>query len=250
MTEQNLAWNYSALAAHYEQRAPYHGDVIAVLREHGLIHFPCRAVDFGAGTGRFTRMLQRAGCSDVDALEPNDAMREIGERLTAGVRWHRCCAESSSLAANSFGLASFASSFNVVDVPAALSEAARLLVGGGALVLLYNHRDLEDPLQLEIESCIRRHLPNYQPGARREDPLPQVLDHGAFCNMQAFALPLKHRILGAEFVAGFRAHATLIRQAGEHLNAVLTDIEKCVPLNTIIEVPFVTRFWLAKRRAR
>ena len=41
------------------------------------------AVDVGAGTGIWTRMLARAGCRSAVAVEPNDEMRRFGaEKFT------------------------------------------------------------------------------------------------------------------------------------------------------------------------
>ncbi len=246
MNAAQLEWDYSELAAHYEQRAPYHAEIVATLRDHGAPPAPCAAADIGAGTGRFTRMLIAAG-HPVSAVEPNPAMRAIGMVSTPAAQWHDTRAEHTGLASGAFGWVTFASSFNVVAADAALDEAARLLTPRGALVLLFNHRDLDDPLQREIEHCIRHHVPHYAVGTRREDPTPYIDAHAAFGKVIDLCQPLRHRLSGADFVAGFRAHATLIRQAGTALAAVLAEIAALVPADQPVEVPFITRAWIAHR---
>ncbi len=241
-----LEWDYSALAAHYERRAPYHPALIRMLRAQGAADAPAPAVDIGAGTGRFTRMLIAAG-HPVDAVEPNAAMQVIGAQTVPEARWHSTRAEATGLRAGTYGIVSFASSFNVVAAEIALAEAERLLRPQGSLLLLFNHRDLDDPLQSAIESCIRRHVPDYNTGLRREDPAPQIATHPGFGPVIELQLPLLHRVSGGEFVEGFRAHATLIRQAGAALAAVLEDMSVLAPADQMIEVPFVTRAWMARK---
>lgn len=242
----HLSWDYSALAAHYERRAPYHAGTIQALQEHGAPASPAAVVDIGAGTGRFTRMLIDAGYT-VDAVEPNAQMRALGLDTAANARWHDAMAENTGFPSDAFSLVTFASSFNVVSAQAALAEASRLLVPGGALVLLYNHRDLDDPQQREVEACIRRHVPYFDTGSRRQDPAPQIAAHGVFGEVVALSLRLQHRLSGAEFVEGFRAHATLIRQAGSAMESVLSDLAALIPADRLIEVPFTTRAWMARK---
>jgi SAM-dependent methyltransferase len=240
------SWDYSALAAHYERRAPYHAGIIQALCAQGAPAPPAPAVDIGAGTGRFTRMMIDAGYT-VDAVEPNAQMRALGLDAAAQASWHDACAENTGLPGRAYSLVAFASSFNVVSAPVALAEASRLLAPGGALILLYNHRDLDDPLQRQVEACIRRHVPHFDTGSRREDPAPQIAAHGAFGEVVALNLHLRHRLPGAEFVDGFRAHATLIRQAGSAMESVLSDIAALMPADRQVEVPFTTRAWMARK---
>jgi SAM-dependent methyltransferase len=247
VTDQGLAWDYTAQAAHYEARAPYHPDTLAAAVAAGA---PAagQAVDIGAGTARFARMLAAAGYA-VEAVEPNAAMRAIGRALAPPtVRWHDARGEALPLPAAACDVASFASSFNVVASGAALDEAARVLRPGGALLVLWNHRRLDDPLQAAVERAIREIVPGFAPGRRREDPAPTIDAHPAFEPACAEVLSHRHQTTPAAFVEGFRAHATVVRQAGTQLPRVLAAIAALVDGATVLQVPFETRLWIARRR--
>ncbi len=242
-----LSWDYTAHAAHYEQRAPYHVDSIEWMQRLRAPNAG-RVVDIGAGTGRLARMLVAAGYR-VDAVEPNAAMRAVGVSLdrAPGIRWHASRGEATGLPTGAIDLVSFGSSFNVIDAALALDESARLLRPGGAVVLLWNHRVLDDPLQAMIEATIRSMLPGFVPGSRRQDPSPLLRAHPAFGEPRAAALESIHETTVAAFVDGFRAHATLARQAGELLPQVLEGIATLLRGRKSIAVPFITRIWVASR---
>lgn len=73
----------------------------------------------------------------VNAVEPNDAMREIGIQRTQGmnVKWHRALGTETGLESNKYDWVAFGSSFNVMDRSLALQEAYRILKqDGGSLV--------------------------------------------------------------------------------------------------------------------
>jgi ubiquinone/menaquinone biosynthesis C-methylase UbiE len=86
------------------------------------------------------------------------------------VTWTKGVGEKTGLPESSVHAAFFGSSFNVVDQKATLSEVARILVSCGYFACMWNHRDLNDHLQNEIEEIIRQMIPAYNYGSRREDP--------------------------------------------------------------------------------
>ena len=63
------------------------------------------------------------------------------------------------MAGESYHMTTFGSSFNVCDRQKALIESKRILVHRGWFACMWNHRDLEDPLQNEIESIIKKRIP-------------------------------------------------------------------------------------------
>jgi SAM-dependent methyltransferase len=103
-----------------------------------------RAVDLGAGTGKFTASLVARGL-DVTAVEPDTAMLE---RLTAqlpSVRALAGTAEAIPLPDASVELVTAAQSWHWVDPECASAEVARVLVPGGVLALVWNIRDESVP---------------------------------------------------------------------------------------------------------
>lgn len=239
----NLDWDYAALAAHYNRRAPYAPAAIDGLLQ-ALDLPPAAAVaDIGAGTGRLSLPLQARGLR-VTAVEPQPAMRAVGER--DGLRYVAARGEATGLPAAAFDLVSYGSSFNVLPAAAALDEAARLLRSNGYIALLWNHRDLHDPLQQAVEQAIRRHLPDYGYGSRRDDPAPAIAHSGRFAPAQQQTHAFVHDTPREDFLDGFRAHATLLRQAGDKAETVLRAIAAVVGTAERVAVPFHTRLWWAR----
>lgn len=134
--------------------------------------------DIGAGTGNLSVMLLERGCSVV-AVEPNDAMREIGIERTKGqdIKWIRATGIESGLDDLRFDWITFGSSFNVMDRTKALHESHRLLKPSQYFSCMWNHRDLTDPIQEIAEKIIMEFVPDYTRGVRREDQRPIIQAH-------------------------------------------------------------------------
>lgn len=244
--EAGQAWDYAALAPHYELRAEYCADTVLGLLDASGVARAAAAVDIGAGTGRLTRLLLARG-HRVEAIEPCAPMRAIGEGLTRGaVRWHARDGVATGLPAASAALVAYGSSFNVLAPAAAIAECMRLLGGRGHALLLWNHRELEDPLQRRVEAVLRRHAPGYQGGRRREDPLPDWRASGVLRAAAGARGRLRVRQPLARFVEGFRAHGTLLRHLQAPIEALLAELHAQLAVDCAdghIDVPFDTRAW-------
>jgi len=170
-------WSYTEHAKFYNYRPNYAPKAIDVLKAYvgGNKDKPFSTVDIGAGTGNLTIMLLERGLSTI-SVEPNDAMREIGIEKTEGanVNWIRATGLDTTLENNSADWVTFGSSFNVMDRDLALKETHRLLKDGGYFSCMWNHRDLNDPIQKQAESIIEEFVPNYERGTRREDQRPVI----------------------------------------------------------------------------
>lgn len=245
-TATALDWDYSALADHYRLRAPYSDaalrDLFALMR----LSAAAACVDIGAGTGRLTAALV-AQALQVTAIEPNAAMRAIGGRDVPHARWLATRGEATGLPSRCCTLLTFGSSFNVLPARAALDEAARLLHPGGWLVCLWNHRDLDDPLQRRLQAAIEERVPGYEHGQRREDPTSLLDADGRFGEVQRITGRLVHATPARDFVGAFRAHATLVRQAGSAMPDVLDALAAVVAGEDSIAVPFTTRIFATRR---
>lgn len=102
------------------------------------------AVDVGAGTGLFTRMLVERGLR-VRAVEPADSMRSVLARALPDVAASGGTAEATGLAQASADVVTVAQAWHWVDASAASAEAARILRAGGVLGLVWNQLDVEVP---------------------------------------------------------------------------------------------------------
>ena len=251
-----LEWDYGAAAAAYDLRPPYVAAALAASFAAAELAAGDAVCDVGAGTGRLTSALLERGAAVV-AVEPNPAMRERGivntgrggGRAGGRAEWIGGRAEALPVATASCRLVSFGSSFNVVDRAAALAEAARVLVPNGRLLCIWNHRVLDDPLQRRIEAVIRRYVPDYGHGSRRDDQTSVLAASGRFGHVRRLAALCVHRVPSGEWLQAWRSHLTLRRQAGARFEEVLAAIDRLVAAEAgpEVAVPYETRAWLAAR---
>jgi SAM-dependent methyltransferase len=106
-------------------------------------------VDLGAGTGKLTRLLAPAGARVV-AIEPVPEMRAligVGEVMDG-------TAEAIPLDDGAAALVTVAQAFHWFDLDRALPEIHRVLRPGGRLALVWNMRDLDDPVQRGVEDLL------------------------------------------------------------------------------------------------
>ena len=134
-----------------------------------------------------------------------------------------------------------------MDQATALAEVVRLLKPSGSLACMWNHRDLDDPLQARIEAIIRDEIPGYGYGARREDPTPLIDASGAFGRVGAIEDRFVVEVPVADFVEAWRSHGTLQRQAGVKFASIVDMIERALGDETSLSIPYFTRIWHARR---
>jgi SAM-dependent methyltransferase len=247
----HVTWDYTEHAPHYDKRADYSPDAISNLLT-AIGCSPGRIVaDIGAGTGKLTKELVKHGLL-VRSVEPNDAMRAIGIQNTQceSVIWSIGTGEATGLPTSSVYAAFFGSSFNVVDQNLALTEVSRILVSHGWFGCMWNHRDLDDPIQQRIESIIKSSIPAYSYGSRREDPTDVIRASGYFSVVRSLEERFAWPMVRSDVVVAWKSHATLKRQAGSDLlfNQIIKEIARYLnDLPEIIEVPYTTRIYFAQK---
>lgn len=164
-------WDYTELAEAYLKRSDYAQEAIDKMLETAGVKKGDNACDVGAGAAHLTLKLAEFGLN-VCAVEPNDAMRTNGIQRTShyeNVSWFEGIGEHTGMEEGKFDLVTFGSSFNVCNRQEALAEAKRILKDSGWFACMWNHRDLNDPLQKEIEDILKREIADYDYGTRRED---------------------------------------------------------------------------------
>jgi len=244
-------WDYTSLAAAYVKRADYSAEAIDRMLQLTGVKDGDAVCDVGAGAAHLTLPLVRRGLH-VTAVEPNDAMREKGRERTAdlGVVWRDGTGEETGEPDAAYALVTFGSSFNVTDRARALREAVRILEPRGWFACLWNHRDLDDPLQARIESAIRAVVPDYAYGTRREDQTPIIDASGLFHRVHTIEGPVVHVQAVDDCLEAWRSHATLQRQAGDRFGRVIEAIAAVLRETgaPTVPVPYVTRIWVAQAR--
>jgi ubiquinone/menaquinone biosynthesis C-methylase UbiE len=245
-------WDFTALADAYSKRADYADAAIDAMLAVMGAQKGDKICDVGAGLAHLTLMLAARGM-DVTAVEPNDAMRANGIKRTkelTNVRWHEGTGEQTGQPSQSFDIVTFGSSFNACDRPAALKETGRILKPRGWFVCLWNHRQLDDPIQMQIEAIIKDRVRNYDYGARREDQTVIINASGLFSKVVHLDSRVVHEQTIEDCVEAWRSHSTLQRQARAAFGDVVASIEEyLLSLKTPnIQVPYATKIWVAQLR--
>lgn len=243
-------WDYTKLADAYLKRADYAQSVIDELIRLSGLKAGDKVCDVGAGVAHLTLMLAEKEF-DVHAVEPNDAMRLNGIERTKtfnNVTWSEGTGEHTGQPSQTFDLVTFGSSFNVCDRQKALVETQRILKPAGWFACCWNHRQLDDPLQKEIELIITSYVENYDYGTRREDQTSVIEESHLFNDVHYLEGVVKHEQSVVDCIEAWRSHGTLERQAGEQFNQVVDAIAaflKGLGRETII-VPYQTKMWAAQ----
>jgi ubiquinone/menaquinone biosynthesis C-methylase UbiE len=243
-------WDYTILANAYLKRPDYADAAIEAMLSIVGAEKGDKFCDVGAGVAHLTLMLAARGL-DVTAVEPNDAMRDNGISRTkklGNVRWYEGTGEQTGQASKVFDMVTFGSSFNVCDRQLALKETARILKKGGWFACMWNHRQLDDQIQAQIELIIKKHVEGYGYGSRRENQTALIHSSGLFGPVVHLNSAIIHEQTITECVEAWRSHATLERQSGASFGNVINAIEEyLVGLKVpTIKVPYSTNIWIAQ----
>jgi ubiquinone/menaquinone biosynthesis C-methylase UbiE len=246
----NTKWDYTDLAEAYLKRPDYSDKAIDELLEVSKTSAGDKVCDVGAGVAHLTIKLAERGLN-VTSVEPNDAMRERGIKRTdsfSDVVWFEGTGEQTEQPDTAFKLVTFGSSFNVVDRPVALKEVSRISVPHGWFACMWNHRELDDPIQGAIEEVIKSNIKDYAYGSRREDQTSIIQESGLFGSVHKIEDRFYQTQAVTDCVDAWRSHATLQRQAGESFDKIIDQIEQVVTEGdrNEIQVPYTTRIWTAQ----
>jgi len=163
--QQMKQGDFTELAENYSKYRPDYSSTIldAILSLLPRSVTECDAVDVGAGTGIWTRMLAEHPFKSVTAVEPNGNMRENGikDSNQTKINWLEGSGEQTNLADNSMDFLSMASSFHWVDFDKGIREFHRVLRPNGLFVAIWNPRLIDaNPVLKQIENYVYEINPN------------------------------------------------------------------------------------------
>ena len=203
---------------------------------------PLRAADIGAGTGKMSESLARAGLL-VDAVEPSEAMRAQASSIE-GVTWHDGVAEWTGLPNDLYDIVVFAQSWHWVDSERAGLEVERILAPGGALGIVWNQMDVSIPWVHRLTRIMRSgdvHRPD-------KPPTPG----GGFAPMTLTQVAWEDRMTPEQILTLGTTRSSYIRssEAGrarmqENLRWYLYEHLGYAPGETVT-IPYTTLVWLAR----
>jgi SAM-dependent methyltransferase len=143
------ALSFGAAARSYAEHRPHYPDAaVAWALEPVRSRRVVRVLDLGAGTGRVTEALQRAGV-DVIAVEPDAEMRAAMLQRVFGVAVLAGTAEDIPLPDGRVDAVLVGQAFHWFDHERAHPEIARVLKDGGVLAAMWNTEDLRVPWVVE-----------------------------------------------------------------------------------------------------
>jgi ubiquinone/menaquinone biosynthesis C-methylase UbiE len=202
-------------------------------------------VDLGAGTGKFTRLLEPSGAK-LYAVEPSAGMREQLEIAVPSATVLDASAEAIPLAAGVVDAVTAAQSFHWFATDRVLAELQRVLRPGGGLALVWNRRDMKDPLQLRLEKIIARYraatpahendrwkdimrsTTRFSPIGQREFGYEQLLDRGG----------LVDRVLSISFMAALPERSR---------DAIAREVKVAAGDASQFRLPYLTEAYLFRR---
>ena len=120
------------------------------------------ALDIGAGTGIFTKVLLKC-FKNVSALEPNADMRNKFSQFLPDVPCYDGCGENTLLPDNSVDLITVAQAFHWLDADLFKKEAIRILKPQGKVAIVWN-TSLKSDFTVERNAVCQKYCPRFAAG--------------------------------------------------------------------------------------
>ncbi len=134
------------------------------------------AADIGSGTGIFSSQLLERGLN-VIGVEPNDEMRKMAEeslKLFSRFKSIKATAENTNLKENSVDLVTVAQAFHWFDREAFKIECQRILKQKANVALVWNSRDLTNPIIKENAEICQKTCSNFKGFSGGIEETPEV----------------------------------------------------------------------------
>jgi SAM-dependent methyltransferase len=203
------AAGFGASADAFDRGRPEYPDAVGRwLAERLKLGPGARVADLAAGTGKLTRVLAGTGAW-VTAIEPVAAMREALSRSLPGLPVVAGMAESIPFADDCLDVVAVGQAFHWFSGERAVAEIARVLHPRGALVIVFNRRDADQPIQSQLGRIMEarrgsapRHADRSWQGALAASPLFELVGEQRVRNEQVVdADRLVDRVVSVSFIA-------------------------------------------------
>ncbi len=241
---------FSRAAASYERGRPGYPRLAVEWLCQRLDLAPGRTVlDLGAGTGKLTRELMPSGAS-VMALEPIAEMAEVLRRVAPAATVLTATAASTGLPAKAVDAATAGQSFHWFSDESSLLEIHRVLRSGAPLGLVWNHRDLADPLWMNVDAMMeayRHGEPTYRSGEWMErlaesglflEPEGRVFEHRQALTPEQ----LVDRVVSVSYIA-IRPSDERARLAKQVLSL---GLDAAGQTGGLVGLPYRTEVWITR----
>lgn len=171
--------DFARTASDYARhRAGFPPELLDRLVAQSIVRVGTRVVDLGTGTGSLARLFAQRGCevTGVDIAAPLlEQARRLDREADVKIDYVECPAEATGLRAGAFDVVSAGQCWHWFNRPAAVREVARLLVGGGTVVIAhFDWLPVPGNVVAATEEIILRYTPTW-PFADRVELYPQWL---------------------------------------------------------------------------
>ena len=218
--------------------------------------FNLSVADIGAGTGIWTRMLQKSDkIKNLYAVEPSSNMKEQGQNheKNGSIKWISGTAENSNLSSNNFDIVTMASSFHWANFDLATREFHRILKDDGIFCALWNPRYIDDnPLLLDIEHKIVDLNPNIKRVSSGKSKFVEELTR-KFENNKQFKdlkyIEAIHTITMSkeQYLGAWMSVNDIQFQLGEKFTIFIDYIKDKTSDLDFIDAKYITRAWIVKK---
>jgi SAM-dependent methyltransferase len=240
------AAGFSVAAEAYERARPgYPEEAIAWIVERLRLEPGRDVLDLAAGTGKLTRALVPSGAR-VIAVEPIDEMREQLFAAVPDVEAFDGTAESIPLPDASVDAVTCAQSFHWFRAREAVREIHRVLRPGGSIALVWNIRDLSDPLQARVQDILAPH--GAESRTQGELDPAELLAGGLFGPVEHRSWPHVQRLSRAHLVDRIASTSYVAILDPDARADVLSQVlEAAEGLPEPISIPYTTDVYAATR---
>jgi ubiquinone/menaquinone biosynthesis C-methylase UbiE len=214
------------------------------------------AVDVAAGTGLFTRALQRR-VTQVIAVEPDERMRAVLAARSPGVRAVAGRGEAIPVPDASADGVFVSSAWHWLDPDQAVPEIARVLRDGGRLGVIWTSRDRRVDWVAELDVLRRPHAVRSAEDARsqlrrrHEVTLP---GNAPFENVASASFAFARTMTVDDAVDWLATYSGLITASAEERAAALARARQALlrraSADGMIEIPIRSACWRADRTHR
>jgi ubiquinone/menaquinone biosynthesis C-methylase UbiE len=246
-TRTQRASSFGSRAAEYAEHRPDYPREAIEWGLSGAAGTPRRVLDLGAGTGKLTLGLVELGL-DVTAVEPDPEMRAELERLVPSATSLAGQAERIPLLAAGVDAVFVGQAFHWFDVPAAMTEIARVLRPGGVLVPMWNYEDESVPWVAEFGKLGRTGVSRAWTDGNQEPAT-----HAAFDPFESQTFHHVQRRTAESLVETIATHSHMIVADPADAAAGLAEIRQFLAANPHtasgeFELPLRTWVFRARRR--
>jgi SAM-dependent methyltransferase len=167
--DQRAAKGFTGAEQYDAYRPGYPVETTMFIRREAHLGHRSTVLDLAAGTGLMTRLLWPVG--RLIAVEPLAEMRAVLAREVPEAEVLAGVADSIPLEAGTVDAVVVAQAFHWFATAETVREIARVLKPKGTLALVWNKRDLQDPLMRAIHDCLdpyRKDSPDFENTPWRE----------------------------------------------------------------------------------